>query len=131
MYQTPQGIVTGESHGKSNGAPVEVRARDGYAVGALTVRGGGGLDAVTVTFMKIVGTGLDPTQTYTSEHIGGSGGGETIIDGGGIPIVGITGKIDSNEHAAGLGVVFVSTPSDAAESNTHRRSRSMKLTPVP
>jgi hypothetical protein len=134
IYETPEGVVLGESRGNEVGGCVEVRARNGYAVGALTVRGGGGLDAVTVTFMKIVGNGLDPSQSYTSNHIGGSGGGETIIDGGGTPIIGIVGKVDSDGHAAGLGAIFLCAPTSSLPDDPpprHRKSQEMKLTPAP
>ncbi len=131
IYLTPQGVMLGQSRGSQVGGIVETRAPNGYAVGALNVHGGGGMDSVTVTYMKIVGNRLDPSQAYVSSHIGGSGGSEYVIDGGGTPIIGITGKIDSNENAAGLGAIFLAAPpSTETELPHHRKPRSMNLTPA-
>jgi hypothetical protein len=105
IYLTRDGETLGQPVGTLKGDPVILKARPGYAVGAIVARGGGGMDALTVTFMKIDGARLDPSTAYTSETVGGNGGGETDYDGKGTPIIGIHGKQDVKWP--GFGVVFL------------------------
>jgi hypothetical protein len=106
IYLTPGGNTLGRPIGTLAGMPVVLEAKPGYAVGAITAHGGGGMDSFTLTFMRISGKQLDPTTAYTSEKIGGSGGGEGILDGKGVPIIGICGKQDAKW--LGFGVIFMS-----------------------
>jgi hypothetical protein len=85
---------------------VLTKAPPGYAVGALQLRGGGGLDGITVKYMQFNGTRLDPTETRSTARIGMPGGSEQWIDGDGTPIVGIVGRIDDKSDWLGLGVIF-------------------------
>jgi hypothetical protein len=92
-------------------------AMPGYGVGAIAVAGGGGLDSFKLTFMKIDGKGLDPNDTYSSEKIGGPGGGSPYVFGGdGTPIVGILGRVSDDKKSMGLGAVFLSpTPTSISK----------------
>src|SRR5579871_475623 len=46
---------------------VQLRAKPGYAVGGVTMRTGLNIDGLSLTYMRIVGTQLDPAQSYVSE----------------------------------------------------------------
>ena len=111
IYLTPRGEEVG--NGLGNDDDIERRlvakAPQGYAVGAVKVRGGGGLDAITITFMRFDGTRLDPTDIRVTPRIGCRGGGDggTLLDGDGTPIIGISGRQDDNGEGLGLGLIFV------------------------
>lgn len=108
IYLTPDGEEAGPGFG-SNSKLKDIFvtiAPPGYAVGGLEIRGGGGLDAVKVTYMAFNGTRLDPSQRMVSEQFGGAGGHASILDGNGTPIIGIHGVIDDKKDFLGLGVIF-------------------------
>ena len=66
----------GGLHGKDSGRPpVRVKAKKGYAVGAISAKTGVGIDGLSVTFMKLDKGRLDPDQSYESDWLGGQGGG--------------------------------------------------------
>jgi hypothetical protein len=94
IYLTPRGEEVGNGYGNEDDVDrrVVARAPSGYAVGALKVRGGGGLDAITITYMRFNGTRLDPTDMRVTPRIGGRGGSESLLDGDGTPIIGIRGR---------------------------------------
>jgi hypothetical protein len=106
IYLTPQGEVLGQGFGRPTLEVEIVRAPSGYAIGAMDIQGGGGLDAVTVTFMRIRGRELDPHDTYVTPHIGGTGGGSATLNGGGSPVIGICGSADNQSGYIGLGLIF-------------------------
>src|SRR5208283_1396485 len=88
IYLDAQGReLLGGMHGTdTGGAPVRVKARKGYAVGAINVRTGFGIDGFAVTFMKLEKGRLDPDQSYDSDWLGGHvGGGATRLGGSGDP----------------------------------------------
>jgi hypothetical protein len=86
---------------------VKVVAKPGYAVGAITCKTGLGIDGLSVIFMKISGTRLDPTDSYQSQWIGGQGGGPpTKYGGDGTPVIGIIGKKNRNRELTGLGLML-------------------------
>jgi hypothetical protein len=111
IYLTPRGEEVGNGLGNEDAIERKLvaKAPPGYAVGALHVRGGGGLDAITITYMRFDGTRLDPTDVRVTPRIGGSGGGEggNLLDGDGTPIIGISGRQDDNGEGLGLGLIFV------------------------
>ena len=100
----------------SNGLPFgtsaavsKILAKPGYAVGAVTIKNGLGIDGLSVTFMKIVDGKLDPTDKYESEWVGGKGGGpETTLGGDGVAVVGVLLKANAKE-VTGLGLVYTDT----------------------
>ena len=61
-------------------------------------RGGGGIDAVKPIYMKLTENGLDVSDRYDGPHIGGHGGGEGTVGGGGNLIVGLHGKITGKDR---------------------------------
>jgi hypothetical protein len=124
LYLTAEGDSTVQDHGqfrdrRSAGGKsvkskvlrvVRIRAREGYAVGGLTLRTGLNINGLSVTFMRIKGCELDPAKSYASDWVGDrSGGRETSIDGNGAPVVGVFGSAD-DEHVSALGLVFASQP---------------------
>ena len=92
---------------------VHVRARRGYAVGAVTLRSGLDINGLSVTFMRIKDGKLDPQQSYESEWVGDrTGGGEAAMGGDGAPVIGISGCQDE-EHASALGLTYTNDPAPA------------------
>jgi hypothetical protein len=84
---------------------VHIEARPGYAVGGLTLRAGLCINGLSVTFMKIKGRALDPTQSYTSDWVGDrTGGREASVDADGALVVGVYGSQD-DDHVFGLGLI--------------------------
>jgi S1-C subfamily serine protease len=106
FYGTATGEQPGKRYGTNFGRVVTVRAKPGYAVGAITAKAGLTMDGFSVTFMRITGAALDPADSYQSEWIGGKGGGgETLLGGGGTPIIGIVGK-SNNRDCTGIGLLL-------------------------
>jgi hypothetical protein len=81
-------------------------ARPGYAVGAMWLRIGAGIDRLCLVYFKITDTGLDPADHYTGPWIGSSdGGNDHFVDGKGRPIVGLTADAE-RDQARSLGFVL-------------------------
>jgi hypothetical protein len=109
IYLTPAGETYGSIYGSQHNVSrvVITKAPPDFAVGAIEIHGGGGLDALKITYMRINGTRLDPTDTTSTPRIGGGGGGSSSLDGDGTPIIGICGATaDKNQQWLGLGVIF-------------------------
>jgi S1-C subfamily serine protease len=106
IYDSAAGAQPGKRYGTNFTRVVNVKAKPGYAVGAITAKAGLTVDGFSVSFMRITGATLDPADAYQSEWIGGKGGGgETLLTGGGTPIVGIVGK-SNNRDCTGLGLLL-------------------------
>ena len=106
IYLASKGrTVLGPVIGVGTTLSTRLRAKVGYAVGAIGVAPGIGLDAVSVTFMKIEGNGLNRQQFYQSPWIGKRAG-DSILGGDGSPLVGIFGHRDTQKIMS-LGVVSV------------------------
>jgi hypothetical protein len=108
IYLTAVGEKKGTAFGRIPLKVFTVKARDGYAVGALAIRGGGGLDGLSLTFMKIDKDGLNKDVAYKSSLYGGSGGSLGEV-GDGSPIIGICGRRSDDGKYSGLGAVIVQT----------------------
>jgi hypothetical protein len=110
IYLTAAGEVRGHFYGKKCEQNILVRAKDGYAVGGLIIRGGGGLDALCVQFMKRDADSLNRDDTYYSDVIGGNiNQGPQEQDADGVPVIGVSVKVGDN-GALGLGVILANTP---------------------
>jgi hypothetical protein len=107
IFLTRDGRLMGTTHGLSGEGRVRVEAKRGYAVGAVTIKAGLGVDGMSVTFMEIREGGLNPKRAYESAWLGGMGGGpKTKLAGGGTPVVGIFGATaDGASTFNGLGPV--------------------------
>ena len=79
-------------------------AKEGYAVGALTINSGEFVNAVCVTFMKLTDTGVDPAANYSPPWVGKRIPGMTTkkIGGDGQRVVGIVGRKGLNVDTLGL-----------------------------
>ncbi len=98
----------GRTFGRSIGGETVVKAKDGYAIGSLTVATSLGIDGLMATFMRIDGDKLDPRDSYDSDWIGGLGHKTaTIISGDGRAVRGAALRLRSpNEECKGIGLVF-------------------------
>jgi hypothetical protein len=106
IYRTDKQEVLGEQHGTDLNNVVTVKAKDGYAVGGMTLRTGLLIDGLSLTFMRVKDGKLDPTDSYESDWIGNRNGGrETPLKGDGTPVIGIVGKANDKD-CVGLGLVF-------------------------
>jgi hypothetical protein len=86
-----------------------VKAKPGYAVGAIYARGGGGFDAFKPIFMRITDTGLDTDDKYEGPHIGRKGGGDGTLGGDGSFIVGLHGKVNDKGKMEAMSPVTATT----------------------
>lgn len=111
IFRTSAGnhVATRFYCGKSNEnheskSPVGAVAREGYAVGAISVRTGSRVHAFKLHFMKVLPTGLlDAKDQYESDWIGGPGGKDLRqLGGDGRPVVGIVGGASENLGRIGL-----------------------------
>lgn len=116
IFLTPAGEKLGPQRGLNGDTVIEAKAPAGYAVGSVTVRGGGGLDSVTVTFMRIKGNSLDPNDDGVTRPIGGGdGSGGATVGGDGTPVIGICGRVQVPNGNLGLGLIFLrATPAAEA-----------------
>lgn len=98
IYLTDKGEVNGEQHGAKLKNVVTIKAKEGYAVGGMTVRAGLMVNGLSFTFMRLKEGTLDPTDSYESDWVGDrTGGSETILKGNGTPVIGFIGKGDEKE----------------------------------
>jgi hypothetical protein len=103
IFRTAAGRETmGTQHGTDSVSTSVVKAKRGYAVGALTTKSMALVDGFSIKFMKIVGQNkLDPKVAYESQWVGGKGGGpETVLGGDGRLVIGIVGREHGNVCAA-------------------------------
>ena len=106
IYSTSKGEVMGDQRGTDTSRELEVKAKPGYAVGAITAKAGLTLDGFSVTFMRIEGDGLRLGDVYQSDWVGGHGGGaETKLGGTGVAVIGIVGKSNGRDFT-GLGLML-------------------------
>jgi hypothetical protein len=97
----------GKQFGNNLTGSVTLRAKDGYAVGAISGKANLWCHGFSLTYMRLKADGtLDPKDTYESEWVGWNGSMPvTRVSGGGAPVVGIVGKIVRTETTA-LGLLF-------------------------
>ena len=104
--------IKGKQFGATLSRVVTVKAKDGYAVGSISVKAGLWIDGMTVTFMRVADGRLNPRDSYQSDFVGGQGGGQAVVLGGdGSPAVGIVGKNKQNnkfkqDECTGLGLLL-------------------------
>src|SRR5262249_48934831 len=91
-----------------------LKAKAGYAVGAMTYKHWTNFDGMSLTFMKVKADGtLDPKDSYESDWVGWKGNARSgKIDGEGKPVVGIVGRGTANE-LNGFGLLFQGQTFDA------------------
>jgi hypothetical protein len=98
--------VAGSAHGSLSKDAVKVKAKAGYAVGAIEVRSESTFDGMVVIFMKVVDGKLDPKDSYKSEPIGANSGKPAVTIGGdGTPSIGIIGRMKGKDMT-GMGLLL-------------------------
>jgi S1-C subfamily serine protease len=92
IYRSASGESLGNCHGPTLKQTAAFKAKDGYAVGGITVKSGLWVESVKIRFMRVAGARLDPKDSYESEWIGAGGGSETFLTGDGAILIGVIGK---------------------------------------
>ncbi len=105
IYRTTGKETFGEQWGEAPKNAVTVKAKEGYAVGQVTVKHGLAYEGCSVTFMKVVDGKLDPKDKYESEWIGFNENRATTTLGDGTPVIGIVGRTTDKEMIA-MGLLF-------------------------
>jgi hypothetical protein len=106
IYRTDKKVSRGKQYGTPLKKAITVKAKDGYAVGGITIRSGLLVNGLSVTFMRIRDGQLDPSNSYESDWIGDrTGGSETTLQGDGTSVIGIIGKANKKD-CMGLGLLF-------------------------
>ena len=104
IFLTAAGRVEGQVYGQESKDVHVVEARSGYAVGGLGGTACHRVDGLRLVFMKIGRDGLDATQRYDSEWLGGNKGQvDTQLAGDGQFVVGIGGTC--KDHLRSLGII--------------------------
>lgn len=109
IYRADGKETFGRTYGtKREWGTVKVVAKEGYAVGAITVRAGFGIEGFSLTFMRVDGEQLDPRDAYESEWMGKRSGGSPpkTLSGDGAPVVGVVGRHGGRERVTAVGLVF-------------------------
>lgn len=106
IYRVNTNTVFGDQQGTQLDDVVTLKAKDGYAVGAVSVMHGLGFDGITVTFMKVDGGKLNPKDSYDSQYIGSDEKKAlTKLGGDGTPVIGITGRANDKD-LTGIGILL-------------------------
>jgi len=106
IYRAGGKETFGEQRGTQLRTVVTLKAKAGYAVGAISVMSCLGFDGLSVTFMKVAGGKLDPTDSYESAYVGSDQKKRlTKLGGDGTPVVGIVGK-SNRADMTGMGLLF-------------------------
>jgi S1-C subfamily serine protease len=120
IYRTKDGEKEGKAQGIMAGA-VTVKAKEGYAVGAVIVQRNPFANGLAVVFMKVIEGGkLDPKDNYESEWIGSNvtKRRDVQIGGSGESFIGVVGKANAQQNfVTGLGLIF-DTPEAAKARKT-------------
>jgi hypothetical protein len=107
IFLTKNGEKFGAWHGPAPASPITVKAKRGYVVSGLSVRTALAIDGLTITFAKLDKDGLDLSDTYNSQPVGGNGGRVASIGGQGAIFVGVTGHLGPDGSPSSLGLVAV------------------------
>jgi hypothetical protein len=116
VWMTARGVVKGRIYGiphknDKTERPVSTRAKAGYAVGAILLRTGAGMDQIKPIYMKVTETGVDINDKYDGPQIGGLGGGPNLLAGDGRFIIGIHGRVSrTTGKIEGMSVVTMGDP---------------------
>ena len=109
VYRSPRGETTGALHGAgSPGRTVTLKAKDGFAIGGISVKGTSHIESLSITFMQLQGFTLNPRSTYSSPWVGTqgdaaqAGGTEIHLGGSGSPVIGIAGRLSNVVEAISL-----------------------------
>jgi hypothetical protein len=114
IFQSASETYRGRRYGSNSALTTRAEAKKGYAVGAVNVKSGIGADGLSLTFMRIKGDGLDPTDSYESPWMGGKKGDgkPTVLAGDGTPVIGIFGSAGKDPKKAGVVTIGLILPAD-------------------
>lgn len=117
IYLTSQGELKGRVIGTPNKGdqPAVIKAKPGYAVGAINTRGLGWLDAVQPVFMRITERGLDPKDAYDGPYIGTKAGNDTKLGGEGNLIIGIHGRTEDRGRLCAVSLISIGANPDSVK----------------
>jgi S1-C subfamily serine protease len=107
IYATARGEQRGELLGQAQARVLTVKAKPGYAVGALNLKTGLGIDGFSVTFMKFDKTRLKKDDSYTSDWIGNKDSSGQVTVGDGSLVIGVCGRRNDAGAAVALGLVVI------------------------
>lgn len=114
IYRVPSGYYSTRGLGvfaagtERNDYVVQVRARPGYAVGAVRLRQSEAVRAVNLVYRKVKGTELDLENAYESGWAGNTKvGDEVVLEGHGAAVVGILAPTEGNDRVPALGLHFL------------------------
>jgi S1-C subfamily serine protease len=111
IYATARGEQRGELLGQAQSRVLTVKAKPGYAIGALNLKTGLGIDGLSVTFMKFNQTQLKKDDSYTSDWLGSKdSSSRTTVGGDGSLVIGVCGRRNEAGAAVALGLVIVGKP---------------------
>ncbi len=127
IYRLPSGYYSTRGLGvfavgtERNDYVVQVRARPGYAVGAVRLRQSDAVRAVNLVYRKVKGTDLDLEDAYESGWAGNTKfGDEVVLEGHGAAVVGILAPTEGNDRVPALGLHFllISSSTDKPSATT-------------
>jgi len=119
LYLTAAGVVPSQPFGLPQGQrgtgkhgprskvtrTVTVQGRAGYAVGDIAVDSGLLIDALQITFVRIRGTALDPSESYAEGWVGTHQDKKPkVLSSNGDPIVGMVARQD-DDHVMAIGLI--------------------------
>jgi hypothetical protein len=107
IFLTRQGERLGTEYGRVQGVMQEIRAGNGYAVGAINVRSVFVVNGFSLTYMRIGPTGLDKNDVQRSDWAGGKAGTEYTLGGSGAPVIGINSRKNNDGGFTGLGAILL------------------------
>jgi hypothetical protein len=115
--------LPGGSFGRQQGSEHTLKAKEGYAVGAVRMRADEDVAALQLVFMRIRDTALDPEDLYLSPWIGDDNGvPPVLLSGNGRPMTGVYGYSAEPIHSLGF---------QAARDGKETKRRFLRLTEVP
>jgi hypothetical protein len=110
IFLTPRGDQNGTTYGGSKGTDTlrTTKAKAGYAIGAIYIRANQTrVLALKPVYMKIIDKGLDPSKSYQGPQIGAGGADATMVGGDGNFIIGLRGKITTDNKIGALSVLTI------------------------
>lgn len=103
IYLTANGEKLGPAYGNFKaGKKLTIKAKAGYAIGKIAIRGGGLLGGMNIVFMKIEGSQLKADDNYQSGWIGHKDSPDSPFLGDGRLIVGLHGRLQADREGGGI-----------------------------
>lgn len=106
IFKVKDNTLFGDQQGTQLDEVTTLKAKDGYAVGGVSIMHGLGFDGIQVTFMKIADGKLDPKDSYQSQYVGSDEKKDlTKLGGDGTPVIGIVGRANDKD-LTGFGLLM-------------------------